>query len=59
MERVEFRGLHFMLVARATILMVEAFELGFSSCGFGGAELVLGLSRESRETKGPSYIIKG
>lgn len=48
-----------MLVARATILMVEAFELGFSSYGFGGAELVLGLSRESRETKGPSYIIKG
>lgn len=36
-----------MLVARETVLAVETFELGFSSCGFGDDELAMGPPKKS------------
>lgn len=44
-----------MLVAREMCLVVETFELGFSGYGFGGAALLIGPPRKSKETKGIIY----
>lgn len=40
-----------MLVERKTFLAVETFELGFSCCGLGDAELAMGPPKESKETE--------